>query len=98
MVYRRKNISIMIRTMVMKMKKILIFLIRCYQKVPGPWHRECRFVPTCSNYAIEAINNYGSIKGGLMALKRIGRCNPFGGSGYDPVPMKYKKEKRHEES
>lgn len=84
--------------MVISMKKILIFLIREYQKIPGPWHRACRFVPTCSNYAIEAINVYGSIKGSWLALKRIMRCNPFGGSGYDPVPRKCKKEKCHEEN
>lgn len=84
--------------MVISMKKILIFLIKGYQKIPGPWHRTCRFVPTCSNYAIEAINVYGSIKGSWMALKRIIRCNPIGGSGYDPVPLKCKREKCHEEN
>ena len=48
--------------------------------------RECRFEPTCSAYADEAIRHYGARRGGWMALKRIGRCNPWGGSGYDPVP------------
>lgn len=46
----------------------------------------CRYVPTCSEYAIEAINKYGVIKGTFLAVKRIFSCNPWGGSGYDPVP------------
>lgn len=84
--------------MVILMKKFLIFLIKIYQKIPGPWHDSCRFTPTCSNYAIEAIDNYGALKGSWMALKRIMRCNPFGGYGYDPVPSKNKKEKINEEN
>lgn len=73
------------------MKKILIGLIRIYQKIPGPWHNSCRHIPTCSNYAIDAINEYGSFKGSIMAIKRILRCNPFGTSGYDPVIPKERK-------
>lgn len=46
----------------------------------------CRYVPTCSAYAIEALQKYGPVKGGMLAMKRIGRCHPWGGSGYDPVP------------
>ena len=46
----------------------------------------CRFQPTCSAYATEALQRYGAFKGGLLALKRIGRCHPWGGSGYDPLP------------
>lgn len=76
------------------MKRFLIFLIKFYQKIPGPWHASCRYVPTCSNYAIEAISVYGVFKGGFMAIKRVLRCNPFGKSGYDPVP--YKKEIKNE--
>ena len=72
------------------MKKILINVIKLYQKIPGPWHNNCRFYPTCSNYAIDAINEYGSFKGSIMAIKRIFRCNPLGGSGYDPVINKDK--------
>lgn len=75
------------------MKKILIKLIKLYQKIPGPWHCSCRFIPTCSNYAIEAIDTYGAFKGGIMAIKRILRCNPLGGSGYDPVIKEDKNEK-----
>lgn len=67
------------------MKKILIFLIKIYQKIPGPWHNKCRHIPTCSNYTIEAIEIHGSVKGVWMGIKRIIRCNPWGTSGYDPV-------------
>jgi len=48
--------------------------------------RSCRFSPTCSEYAIEAIRRHGPWRGSLLAMRRIGRCNPWGGSGYDPVP------------
>lgn len=67
------------------MRKVLIGIIKIYQKIPGPWHRACRHVPTCSNYAIEAITIYGSFKGSRMAIKRILKCNPWGTYGYDPV-------------
>ena len=67
------------------MKKLSIRLIKIYQMIPGYWHGSCRFYPTCSNYAIEAIEKYGFIKGWFLAIKRIFRCNPLGGSGYDPV-------------
>ena len=75
------------------MKKVLIKLIRIYQKIPGPWHSSCRYIPTCSEYAIEAIDIYGVFKGGIMAIKRILRCNPWGGRGYDPVIKEDKNEK-----
>ncbi len=68
------------------MKNISIKLIKIYQYIPGPWHNNCRFYPTCSNYAIEAINKYGFIKGWFLSIKRIIRCNPLGKKGYDPVP------------
>lgn len=48
--------------------------------------RQCRYTPTCSNYALEALSRYGLLKGSFLALKRILRCAPWGGSGYDPVP------------
>lgn len=78
------------------MKKLLISIIKIYQKIPGNWHYSCRYVPTCSDYAIEAIETYGSIKGSFLAIKRILRCNPWGGSGADPVPLK--KEIKNEKS
>ena len=81
--------------MVFKMKTILIKIIRVYQKIPGPWHEACRHIPTCSNYAIEAIERYGAFKGGIMAFKRIIRCNPWGTSGYDPVIKEDKNEKNN---
>ena len=67
------------------MKKILIKLIKLYQNTPINTHKMCRFTPTCSKYAIEAINEYGVFKGSILAIKRILRCNPFGKYGYDPV-------------
>ena len=65
-----------------------IKLIKIYQSIPGSWHSSCRFYPTCSNYAIEALGEYGFLKGWFLAIKRILRCNPFGKTGYDPVPRK----------
>lgn len=72
------------------MKKILIFFITLYQKMPLSSHSQCRFVPTCSEYAKEAILTYGSIKGISLAIKRILRCRPGGSYGYDPVLKKEK--------
>lgn len=74
------------------MKKILIWIIQLYQKIPFSSHNSCRFIPTCSNYAIEAIDRFGSIKGSYLTIRRILRCNPFGKSGYDPVTIKEKKK------
>ncbi len=68
------------------MKKILIGLIRVYRKFLSPLKKPCcRFYPTCSQYAIEAIGKYGALKGSGKALCRIARCNPFCKGGYDPV-------------
>ena len=73
--------------------KVLVKVIKIYQKTPLSSHSMCRFQPTCSNYAIEAIEEYGSIKGSFMTIKRILRCNPFNKNyGYDPVPLKERKE------
>lgn len=76
------------------MKKILIYIINLYQKMPLSTHKSCRFTPTCSEYTKEAILEYGSIKGTYMGIKRILKCNPLGPYGYDPVPKKIKKEKK----
>lgn len=73
------------------MKRLIISFINLYQKIPFASHRQCRFTPTCSNYAKEAINKHGTIKGGFLTFKRILKCNPFGPSGYDPVPIKKEK-------
>lgn len=63
-------------------------MIRFYQKGISPFTRpSCRFVPTCSAYAHEAIDRYGLARGGWLFLKRFARCHPFGGKGYDPVPV-----------
>ena len=67
------------------MKRLIIKLIVLYQRTPLACHSYCRFYPTRSDYAIDAINSYGVLKGGFMSIKRIIRCNPFGKSGYDPV-------------
>lgn len=68
------------------MKKILINIIKFYTKYISPLKRpSCIFHPTCSQYAIEAIQKYGALKGGIMSIKRILRCNPFSKGGYDPV-------------
>lgn len=70
------------------MKSIVIKLIKIYQNIPGPWHNSCRHIPTCSNYALTAIERYGFIKGSFLSIKRIIKCNPLGTYGYDPVPEK----------
>lgn len=75
------------------MKKVLIFLVKVYQNTISPLlGKNCRFVPTCSQYMIEAIAEYGAMKGILMGVKRIIRCNPFSKGGYDPVPKKNNEE------
>ena len=70
------------------MKKLFLALIRFYQRSISPCKPPCcRFIPTCSQYAYEAITKYGAIKGGALALWRLLRCNPFNhGDIYDPVP------------
>lgn len=67
--------------------KIMLALIWFYRNCISPFTpAACRYTPTCSQYALEAIRKYGPFKGGWLAFKRILRCNPWGGSGYDPVP------------
>lgn len=68
------------------MRYFLIGLIKIYQLIPGFWHNWCRYTPTCSEYAIIALKNYGVIKGSYLSIKRILRCAPWGGMGYDSVP------------
>lgn len=71
------------RPLVFIMTGIIIFYRHCISPMFPP---SCRYSPTCSEYALEAIRKYGPLKGSLLALKRICRCHPWGGSGYDPVP------------
>lgn len=71
------------------MVKLLQFFIRGYQRLISPWlGPRCRFTPTCSNYALQALEVHGALKGSLLAVLRILRCNPLFPWGYDPVPPK----------
>ena len=73
---------------------VLIGLVRFYQLAISPYlGRSCRYSPTCSQYTIEALKEWGPWKGSLLGIKRISRCHPWGGHGYDPVPLSKKKEK-----
>ena len=68
------------------MKRLLIAGVLLYRATLGPFlGGHCRFTPTCSQYAIDAITKHGALRGGWMAFKRVCRCNPFGGRGYDPA-------------
>ncbi|NBU51238.1 MAG: membrane protein insertion efficiency factor YidD [Chitinophagia bacterium] len=72
-------------------QNIIIFPIRVYQKIISPLlGPTCRYQPSCSHYMIGAIKEWGVLKGVFLGLKRIGRCHPWAGSGYDPVPKKNK--------
>jgi putative membrane protein insertion efficiency factor len=69
--------------------RLLIGLVRFYQLAISPWTPSaCRYTPTCSSYAIEALRDHGGLRGSWLALRRIGRCHPWGGFGYDPVPAR----------
>lgn len=71
----------------MMVKKILIGAIRFYRRAISPWTLpSCRYMPTCSAYAQEAVERHGAARGSWLALRRILRCHPFGGHGPDPVP------------
>ena len=69
-------------------KKVLIKLIKLYQIMPLSSHNQCKYIPSCSNYAIDAINIHGAFKGTILAIWRILRCNPFSKGGIDPVKEK----------
>ena len=71
---------------------VFIFLVRGYQVLISPWlGSNCRHQPTCSAYMIEALREWGPIRGGWMGAKRIAKCHPWGTSGHDPVPLRPKK-------
>ncbi len=64
-----------------------IVLIKLYQWIISPWlGNKCRYTPTCSHYSIEALKKYGPVKGLWLTVKRVAKCHPWGGHGYDPVP------------
>lgn len=80
-------------------KKVLILPIRFYQAAISPYlGSKCRYTPTCSQYMIEAIEKRGVITGVVLGMKRIGRCHPWGGHGYDPVPEKIKEKTSKKEN
>ncbi|MEX0904620.1 MAG: membrane protein insertion efficiency factor YidD [Balneolaceae bacterium] len=82
----------MIHSLHKAIKWLVIFLVRVYQTILSPFlGPSCRHVPTCSDYTIEAIQEWGVVKGGWLGIKRISSCHPWGSSGYDPVPKKDKK-------
>jgi putative membrane protein insertion efficiency factor len=75
------------------MKHILISILRFYKIAISPifenlFGKGCRFTPTCSTYTIEALSKYGSVKGTVLGFKRVIRCHPWGGTGWDPIPNK----------
>jgi putative membrane protein insertion efficiency factor len=79
------------------LNKIIIFpfilFIRVYQLIISPMlGSNCRFIPTCSEYAMESLKEYGLIKGIFLSIKRIGKCHPWGSHGYDPIPTKMEKK------
>lgn len=69
------------------LEKIILFLIKIYQKLSSYTPPRCRFYPTCSEYTKQAIEHYGLIKGGILGLKRICKCHPLNEGGYDPLPL-----------
>ena len=75
------------------MRYVAIYLIKLYKKIPGKWHHYCKFKPTCSDYAIGVFSEFGFIKGLILSIKRIMKCNPLSKGGYDPIPTNKKRAK-----
>lgn len=77
------------------MKRVFLWIIRFYQRAISPHTPAvCRYKPTCSAYAFEAIDRFGAVKGGYLAARRLCRCHPWGGHGYDPVPTEWPRKTR----
>lgn len=69
------------------MKWLLLLPVLCYRRLVSPWKpATCRFHPTCSAYAVEALRRHGALRGSWLLMRRLLRCHPFGGNGFDPVP------------
>ena len=69
------------------MRRLIVAILRGYQYLLSPWWgRQCRFTPSCSNYAIEAVERHGALAGSWLAMKRVLRCHPWNPGGFDPVP------------
>jgi len=81
------NIKIILNSLLKLLAVPFILLIKIYQLFVSPiLPSSCRYTPTCSHYTADALKKYGLLKGGWLGIKRISRCHPWGGSGYDPVP------------
>ena len=81
------NVNIFFKKLLQLFAMPFIVVIKIYQLLISPlFPPSCRFTPTCSQYSLEALKEYGILKGGWLSLKRILKCHPWGGSGYDPVP------------
>ena len=77
------------------MKNIIIKLIKMYQHIPGDFHNNCKHIPTCSNYGIEALEKHGALKGSYLTIKRVIKCNPLSKGGIDLVPERKKKNEKN---